>query len=216
MADVKDTLSRLGVVPVLSVEDEARAEPLADALAAGGLPIAEITFRTAAAARVIETLARRRPDLLVGAGTVLSVASLLAAHQAGARFAFAPGFSADVVAKAREIGLPFFPGVMTPTDIEAALAAGAKIVKFFPAQPAGGPAMLQALSAPYLFYGVRFVPTGGVNLDNLESWLRVESVVAVGGTWIATPQHIAAGDWDGIRARAAAAREAVARIRSPR
>jgi len=208
-----DVLARLGVIPVLSVEEVERAEPLADALAAGGLPVAEITFRTAAAAAVIERLARRRPEVLVGAGTVLSVESLLAARDAGARFALAPGFTPEVVARAREIGMPFFPGVMTPSEIQGALARGAKVMKFFPAQPAGGPAMLRALAAPYAFHGVRFIPTGGVNPENLEAWLALESVVAVGGTWIATPQQIAGGDWEGVRSRAAAARAAVARCR---
>ena len=115
--------------------------------------------------------------MLVGAGTVLSVESLLAARDAGARFAFAPGFTPEVVAKAREIGMPFIPGVMTPSEIQGALACGAKIMKFFPAQLAGGPAMLRALSGPYGFYGVRFIPTGGANPENLESWLAVDSVM---------------------------------------
>lgn len=208
-----EAFGRLGVIPVLSVEDVERAEPLADALSAGGLPVAEITFRTAAAAAVIDRLSRRRPHVLVGAGTVLTVESLLAARDAGARFALAPGFTPEVVAKARQIGMPFIPGAMTPSEIQNALAAGARVLKFFPAQPAGGPGMLRALSAPFAFHGVRFVPTGGVNQENLEGWLAVDSVVAVGGTWIATPQQIAAGDWEGIGRRAAAARAAVARLR---
>jgi len=210
---LNDLFARLVVIPVLVVEEVERAEPLADALAAGGLPVAEITFRTAAAAAVIDRLVRRRPDLLVGAGTVLTVESLLAARDAGARFALAPGFSPAVVARAREIGMPFFPGVMTPSEIQGALAAGASVMKFFPAQQAGGPAMLRALAAPYAFHGVRFIPTGGVNLENLEAWLAIPAVVAVGGTWIATPQQVAAGDWDGIRTRAASARAASARCR---
>jgi 2-dehydro-3-deoxyphosphogluconate aldolase/(4S)-4-hydroxy-2-oxoglutarate aldolase len=197
--------ARLGVIPVLSVEAVDQAEPLADALAAGGLPLAEITFRTTAAAAVIERLAKNRPEVLVGAGTVLSVESLLAARDAGARFALSPGFSPEVVARAREIGMPFYPGVMTPSEIQGALAAGAPVMKFFPAQLAGGPAMLRGLAAPYAFYGVRFIPTGGVNQENLATWLALESVVAVGGTWIATAQQVAAGDWAGIRTRAAAA-----------
>jgi 2-dehydro-3-deoxyphosphogluconate aldolase / (4S)-4-hydroxy-2-oxoglutarate aldolase len=210
---VEDVLSRLGVIPVLSVEDVERAEPLADALAQGGLPIAEITFRTRAAAAVIDRIARRRPDVLVGAGTVLTVENLLAARDAGARFALAPGFTPEVVARAREIGMPFFPGVMTPSDIQNALAAGAPVLKFFPAQPAGGPAMLRALAAPYAFHGVRFIPTGGVNLENLEAWLAIDAVAAVGGTWIATAQQVAARDWQGISSRAGAARAAAARAR---
>ena len=208
-----ELIGRLGVVPVLSVDDVERAEPLADALAAGGLPVAEITFRTTAAADVIRLLSRRRPDVMVGAGTVLTVESLLAARDAGARFAVAPGFAPEVVAKAREIGMPFIPGVMTPSEIQNALAAGARVLKFFPAQPAGGPGMLRALSAPFALHGVRFVPTGGVDPQSLEAWLALESVVAVGGTWIATSQQIRSGDWKGIQDRAAAARAAFLRIR---
>jgi 2-dehydro-3-deoxyphosphogluconate aldolase/(4S)-4-hydroxy-2-oxoglutarate aldolase len=212
MQSVEEVFARLGVIPVLSVDDVERAEPLADALRDGGLPVAEITFRTAAAAAVIKRLSRRA-DVLVGAGTVLTVESLLQARDAGARFALAPGHTPEVVAKAREIGMPFFPGVMTPSEMQAALAGGSKIVKFFPAQHAGGPAMLRALSAPYDFYGMRFVPTGGVTADNLPSWLEVKSVVAVGGTWIATAQLIASGAWDTIRDLAAAARATVTRVR---
>ena len=212
-ARLEADLARLGVVPVIAIEDAERAEPLADALVAGGLPIAEITFRTSAAAEVIARLSRRRPDLLVGAGTVLTVEQLLAARDAGARFALAPGFSAEVVEKAREVGLPFFPGVMTPSEVQGALRCGARVMKFFPAQQAGGPEMLKSLAAPFAFHGVRFIPTGGVKLATLDTWLAVRAVVAVGGTWIATPEAIAAGDWAAIRGHAAAAREAVARLR---
>jgi 2-dehydro-3-deoxyphosphogluconate aldolase/(4S)-4-hydroxy-2-oxoglutarate aldolase len=116
------------------------------------------------------------------------------------------------VEKAAELGLPFFPGVMTPSDIQGAIAVGAKVLKFFPAQPAGGPAMLEAVAAPFAFHGVRFIPTGGVKLATLEAWLSLKPVLAVGGTWIATPTAIAAGSWDAIQANATAARDAVAKL----
>ncbi len=210
--ELNETLARLGVMPVIAIEDAERASPLADALVQGGLPIAEITFRTAAAAEVIRRLAART-NLLVGAGTVLTVEQLLAARDAGARFALAPGFSAEVVAKAQEIGLPFFPGVMTPSEIQGALSLGLTAMKFFPAQNAGGPEMLKAVSAPFASRGVRFIPTGGVKLATLESWFALPSVLAVGGTWIATPAAIAAGDWKAVRDNAAAAQQAVAKLR---
>jgi len=212
-SSLPSTFQKLGVIPVIAIDEVDKAEPLADALLEGGLPVAEITFRTAAAAAVIRRLSEKRPQLLVGAGTVLSVESLIAARDAGARFALAPGFSAEVVKKAAEIGLPFFPGVMTPSEIQGALAAGAKVMKFFPAEPAGGLAMLTALAAPFAFAGVRFLPTGGVKLESLKTWLASEAVLAVGGTWIATREAIRAGDFAAVRKNASQAREAVGRLR---
>jgi len=210
---LNSSFKKLGVIPVIAIDEVDKAEPLADALLEGGLPLAEITFRTAAAAAVIRKLHDRRPDLLLGAGTVLSVESLLAARDAGARFALAPGFSPPVVAKAREIGMPFYPGVMTPSEIQGALAAGAPIMKFFPAEQAGGLPMLNALAAPFALAGVRFIPTGGIKLENLKTWLASETVLAVGGTWIASRDAIKKGDWDSIRKNAAAARAVVSGLR---
>ncbi len=198
VADVYTRLSQLRVVPVLAVETVAAALPLADALIAGGLPVAEITFRTAAAADVIRVLSAQRPELLVGAGTVTHPDQARAAKACGASFAVAPGFNPKVVQVAREIGLPFTPGVMTPTDIEAALDAGATVLKFFPAGAAGGVKMLSSLAAPYSHLGVRFIPTGGVTLDNVLLYLQLPAVLAAGGTWLATKEDIAAGRWQDI------------------
>lgn len=195
-----ERLASLRVIPVLLVESAAAALPLADALSAGGVPVAEITFRTAAAADVIRTIAAERPDVLVGAGTVTSPEQVHAAKDCGAAFAVAPGFNPHVVAAAREAGLPFMPGVMTPTEIEAALEAGASVLKFFPAGPAGGVKMLSAVASPYAHLGVRFIPTGGVTLDNVQDYLRERSVLAVGGTWLATRDDINAGRWEAITA----------------
>ncbi len=200
-------IARFGVVPVIAVEAVETALPLADALLEGGLPVAEITFRTAAAAEVIAQLVRHRPALLVGAGTVLSEENVNAAKAAGARFAVAPGLNPAVVRHAARAGLPFVPGVCTPSEIEQALGLGCQIVKFFPAEPSGGVEMLKALAAPYSHTGLRFVPTGGVNPGNLESYLSVKAVAAVGGTWIAKPEDLAAGRWQTICDRC---REAVA------
>lgn len=208
-----DNLSAHAVVPVIALDDPAAALPLADALIEGGLPVAEITFRTGAARATIEAIAKARPELLVGAGTVLDEAQVDQAADAGARFALSPGLDAAVLAHAAQRGLPFAPGIMTPTDLQAALRAKCGMVKFFPAMPAGGPSMLKNIAAPYLHTGIRFNPTGGVSMDNLADWLALKEVAAVGGTWIATRADIAAGNWTKITANARAAVARVAEIR---
>ncbi|MBL7077857.1 MAG: bifunctional 4-hydroxy-2-oxoglutarate aldolase/2-dehydro-3-deoxy-phosphogluconate aldolase [Kiritimatiellae bacterium] len=195
---VYERIAELKVVPVVAVESVESALPFADALIAGGLPIAEITFRTAAAADVIKLISRERPELLVGAGTVTSPEQARAALECGATFAVAPGFNPRVVQTAQEIGLPFSPGVMTPSDIEGAIEAGVTTLKFFPAGAAGGVPMLKSLAAPYRHLGVTFIPTGGVSLDNLGDYLGESSVIAAGGTWLAKQDAIAAGKWDEI------------------
>ncbi len=183
-------IAAIGVVPVIAIENVEDALALADALLEGGLPVAEITFRTPAAARVLERLSAQRPQLLVGAGTVLDLASLQAARDSGARFGLAPGFDARIVEAAAKLKLPFAPGVMTPSDVSAAAAQGVRVVKFFPAGTAGGPKALAAIGAPFAHLGLSFIPTGGVSLENLGDWLKLESVMAVGGTWIARTQDI--------------------------
>ena len=203
-------VARYGVVPVIAIESVEAALPLADALLEGGLPVAEITFRTAAAAEVIALMARHRPALLVGAGTVLSEENVKAAKAAGARFAVAPGLNPAVVQHAAQAGLPFAPGVCTASEIEQALGLGCRIVKFFPAELAGGVEMVKTLAAPYAHTGIRFLPTGGLNAGNLEKYLSVKAVAAVGGTWIARPEDLAAGRWQTIRDRC---REAVEIVR---
>jgi len=197
---VYERIAELKVVPVVAVESVERALPFADALIAGGLPIAEITFRTAAAADVIRLLSAERPELLVGAGTVTTPEQARAAQECGATFAVAPGFNPRVVKTAREIGLPFSPGVMTPSDVEGAVEAGVTTLKFFPAGAAGGVPMLKSLVAPYGHLGVRFIPTGGVSLANLADYLAEPSVIAAGGTWLAKKDAISAGKWDEITA----------------
>lgn len=204
------TIETYRVVPVIAIESADAAVPLADALLEGGLPIAEVTFRTAAAANAIRALSQQRPDLLVGAGTVLTVENLEAAKDCGAKFAVAPGFNPEIVKRAQEIGLPFVPGVCTPSDIEGALALGCKALKFFPSEAMGGLGMIKALSGPYLHTGMRFVPTGGVTIKNLPDYLANPAVVAVGGTWVAKKDAIAAGDWDGVCANCKEIAEVVA------
>ncbi|MFV2113214.1 bifunctional 4-hydroxy-2-oxoglutarate aldolase/2-dehydro-3-deoxy-phosphogluconate aldolase [Micromonospora sp. LOL_025] len=193
------------ILPVVVLDDARDGAPLADALVRGGLRCAEVTFRTDAAAEAIRVMSER-PDLLVGAGTVLTPAQVDRAVEAGARFVVTPGFSPAVVRRCQELGVPVFPGVATGTEIQMALDAGLDTVKFFPAEQLGGVGMIKALAAPYR--SVRFIPTGGVNTANLADYLALPAVLAVGGTWMVAPDLIAAGRWDEVTARTAAAVEA--------
>ena len=188
---VLDKLSEYGVVPVITIESVDSALGLADALIQGGLPVAEITFRTEAAADVISLLADKRPELILGAGTVLTSENMQKAKDCGAKFAVAPGFNPEVVKKAKAINMPFVPGINNPTDIEAALSLGCKILKFFPAEASGGIKYLNAISAPYKHTGVKFIPTGGIDTNNLKDYLELSIVLACGGTWIAKKEDIA-------------------------
>ncbi len=208
---MEEKLRVFGVVPVVAVEDVNHALPLADALIAGGLPVAEVTFRTRAAAEVMRILRNERPDMLVGAGTVLTPDQVRSAKECGAAFAVAPGLNPEVVRAAHDVDLPFFPGVMTPTDLERALGLGCRQLKFFPAGAAGGVPMLKALAAPYAHLGVKFMPTGGIKTDTLAEYLAVPQVTAVGGTWIASTAAMKDGDWAGITQRARAALEIASR-----
>jgi 2-dehydro-3-deoxyphosphogluconate aldolase / (4S)-4-hydroxy-2-oxoglutarate aldolase len=205
MSNPFDAIAVLGVVPVIAIERVADAIPLADALLEGGLPVAEITFRTPAAAEVMAKLSAERPQLLVGAGTVLDLASLAAARQCGARFGLAPGFDASLVEAAAHANFPFAPGIMTPSDLSAAARHGVSTVKFFPAGAAGGPKALDAISAPFAHLGLRFIPTGGVSLETIGDWLKLKSVAAVGGTWIARADDIGEGRFADIARKARAA-----------
>jgi len=200
-----DRIAEIGVLPVIAIENPEHAVPLADALLAGGLPVAEITFRTAAAAEVIARMAKERPNLLVGAGTVLDRISLDIAQKSGAQFGLAPGFDPEVVDHATDAGFPFVPGIMTPSELSAAMRRGAKLFKFFPAGTIGGPEALKAIGAPFAHLGLKFVPTGGVSPANMADWLKVPGVAAVGGTWIAKTEDIRAEAWDKIAANCRAA-----------
>lgn len=189
------------VVPVVVLDDPGRADDLGAALVAGGLPVAEATFRTPEAASVLRRLAER-PDLLVGAGTVVTAAQVDQAHDAGARFVVSPGLSVAVVRRCQELGLPVFPGVSSATEIIAALDLGLDTLKFFPAEANGGLPTIKALSAA--FPQVRFVPTGGITAASAPSYLDHPAVAAVGGSWMVAPDLLAAGRWDEVTARCAA------------
>ena len=210
---VFDQVAAIGVVPVIALQDARHALPLADALADGGLGVIEVTFRTDAAVEAIRQIARHRPDMLVGAGTVLNETQADAAKAAGAMFALSPGIDRAVLDHALHIGLPFAPGIMTPSDLQIALRANCKLVKFFPAMAAGGLTMLKNIAGPYLHTGIGFNPTGGVTRENLSDWLGYAPVRAVGGTWIATSADIAAQNWDVIRRNAAEAAALVRQLR---
>lgn len=190
-----DRISRTSVVPVVVLQDAEDACPLAEALLAGGLDVMEITFRTAAAAEAIRQIATAFPEILLGAGTVLTTDQALRARDSGAVFALAPGLNPEVVTVAREAGLAFSPGVMTPSEVEGALSLGCDLLKFFPAGAAGGTAMLKALSGPYAHTGVRFIPTGGISAANMGEYLALPVVAAIGGSWMVDPKLIAARDW---------------------
>ncbi len=207
VTDVLDLIAASRIVPVVVLEDAAGAEPLAAALRDGGLRSIEVTFRTDAAAASIAAMTKYDPDLCVGAGTVLSAEQADRAVEAGARFVVTPGFGPAVVKRCRELGVPVFPGVATPTEIQMALDAGLNTVKFFPAEQLGGVAMVKALSAP--FRSVRFIPTGGVSAANVASYLALTSVVAVGGTWMVAPDVLAAKNWTEVTARTRLALEAI-------
>lgn len=202
------------IVPVVVLDSVESAEPLAEALLAGGLDIMEITFRTAAAEESIQRIAGRFPEILLGAGTLLEKDQVKRAKNAGAVFGLAPGLNPEIVAAAQEIGLPFSPGVMTPSEVEQALSLGCKLLKFFPAEAAGGLDMLKSLAGPYAHTGVKFIPTGGVSSANLTSYLKLPVVAAIGGSWMVDKALVNAGKWAEITRLTRAALEA-ARIDVP-
>jgi 2-dehydro-3-deoxyphosphogluconate aldolase/(4S)-4-hydroxy-2-oxoglutarate aldolase len=190
-------LRALRVVPVIVIDDARRALDLAEALAEGGLDCAEITFRTPAAIESLTLIARERPKFLVGAGTVLTPEQADRALDAGAHFAVAPGLNRRVVEHCIDIGLPMYPGVCTPSEVEAALELGLRAMKFFPAEPAGGVKYLRALASPY--GDIEFMPTGGITRDTMADYLAFRKVIACGGSWMAPSDWINTGAFERIR-----------------
>jgi 2-dehydro-3-deoxyphosphogluconate aldolase/(4S)-4-hydroxy-2-oxoglutarate aldolase len=196
MNPILEKIGELKLVPVVKIEQVEAALALGQALVAGGLPLAEITFRTEAAAEAIRILSDRLPEMLVGAGTVLTIDQVKKAVAAGAKFIVAPGFNPKVVDYCLEIGIPVMPGVNSPTQIEMGLERGLEVLKFFPAEASGGLRLLKAMAEPY--GGVKFMPTGGINTANLLEYLAFNRVLACGGTWIAKTELISAGRFDEI------------------
>ena len=194
--DMIEKLSLAGIVPVIKVEDANDAVPLCRALAAGGLPVAEITFRSDAAEEAIRRVHEELPEVILGAGTVLTTDQVDRAVAAGATYIVSPGLNPEVVRHCQKVGVPIVPGCANPSDIEVALSLGLTTVKFFPAEALGGLNLIKAMSAPY--GNVKFLPTGGIGENNLLEYLRVPKIVACGGSWMADAKAIDAKDWGKI------------------
>lgn len=196
--DVLKRLEQSGIVPVVVLDDAKDAVPTAKALLAGGVDVMEITFRTAAAADSIRAVSEQCPDMLVGAGTVITLAQCEQAVACGAKFIVAPGFDPEVVSWCVEHGIAVTPGCVTPTEIMAAMKLGLRVVKFFPANVYGGLTAMKSLSGP--FGGIRFIPTGGVNAQNLAEYISAPFIHAVGGSWVCPKADISAGNFEKITA----------------
>ena len=212
MSTAAERFAELGVVPVVVLEDAKDAAPLAKALVEGGLPCAEVTFRTDAAEESIKIMASEYPDMFVGAGTVLTIDQVDRAVAAGAKFIVSPGFDPEIVDYCLSKDIPVFPGVITPSEVAQAVKRGLKVVKFFPAEQFGGVATIKAMAAPYV--GLKFMPTGGVNAKNLENYLSCDKIVACGGSWMVKGDLVKAGKFDEIKALTEEAVKLAAQIRN--
>ena len=209
-------LQSTGAVAVVIIDEPRHAEPLAGALLEGGIDLIELTLRTPSALEGIRRIRQAFPTVGIGAGTLLEPAQVQAAVEAGATFGVAPGLNPDVVRAARDCGLPFAPGVCTPSEIERALGLGCGLLKYFPAETLGGARHLRITTSPFSHLGVRYMPLGGITLQTAESYLREPSVIALGGSWIAPRELITGGNWGLIRENARAVREMVDNLRKPR
>ena len=208
---VLQLMKKSGVIPVVVLDDTAQALPTANALLAGGVSVMEITFRTAAAASSIKAVSESCPEMLVGAGTVVTLEQCKQALECGAKFIVSPGFDPEVVSWCVERNIPITPGCVTPTEIMTAMKLGLNVVKFFPAGVYGGLKAMKALAAP--FGGVKFIPTGGVAAKNLKEYLEAPCVHAVGGSWLCPKKEIAAGNFDAVTALCREASEIVKEVR---
>ena len=210
--DMQLQITELGLIPVVVLDDAKDAKPLAEALCEGGLPCAEVTFRTDAAQDGIRIISEEYPDMLVGAGTVLTIDQVERAVWAGAKFIVSPGFDPEIVDYCLKKEIPVFPGCITPSEIAQAVKRGLRTVKFFPAAQSGGVGMINALAAPYV--GLKFMPTGGVNPKNLIEYLSCKSVIACGGSWMVKGELVRAGEFDKIKEMTKEAVALVKEIRS--
>ena len=206
-----EKFSKIGIIPVVVLDDPKDAAPLAKVLYENGLPCAEVTFRTAAAEESIKIMTREFPDLLVGAGTVLTTEQADRAINAGAKFIVSPGLNPKIVRHCIEKCIPVTPGTQTPSEMEQALELGLKVVKFFPAEPSGGLNMIKAVAAAYV--DLKFMPTGGINAKNVKDYLAYNKIIACGGSWMVKKDLIAAGEWDKIGAMVREAADIVKEIR---
>lgn len=211
MSTVIEKISAFGIIPVVVLEDAKDAAPLAKALVEGGLPCAEVTFRTDTAEESIKIMASEYPDMFVGAGTVLTIEQVDRAVAAGAKFIVSPGFDPEIVDYCLSKEISVFPGCITPSEVVQAVKRGLKAVKFFPAEQFGGVAAIKAIAAPYV--GVKFMPTGGINAKNLESYLSCDKIVACGGSWMVKGDLIKEGKFNEIKAMTEEAVKLAAEIR---
>lgn len=211
MNDILRQIGSTGIVPVVVLNKAADAVPLAESLVSGGLPCAEVTFRTDAAEESIRVIAKNFPQMLVGAGTVLTTEQVDRALDAGAKFIVSPGLNPKVVEHCMKKGVPITPGIMTPTELEVALGFGLDVVKFFPAENAGGLKMIKAMSAPYTM--MRFMPTGGITAANVREYLACDKILACGGSWMVKSDLVSAGNFAAIERLS---REASAIVRETR
>ncbi|HIG83799.1 MAG TPA: bifunctional 4-hydroxy-2-oxoglutarate aldolase/2-dehydro-3-deoxy-phosphogluconate aldolase [Verrucomicrobia bacterium] len=205
---VATRLTAKGVVAVLMIDRVDDAVPVAEALLHGGVDAMELTLRTDAALPALKSIAESVPEMLAGIGTILKPDQIVQAKDSGAAFGVSPGTNVDVIEAAQEAGLPFAPGIMTPSDIERALPFGCEILKFFPAGSSGGIKHLKNIAAPYAHLGLKYVPLGGVNQENMTDYLKEDIIAAVGGSWIAPRDLIASGQWDQITSNASSAVQA--------
>ncbi len=211
MDNVLEQLGKIGVVPVVVLEDAKDAKPLAQALCEGGLPCAEVTFRTAAAEESIRIMAKEFPEMIVGAGTVLTTEQADRAIDAGAKFIISPGLNAKLVKHCQEKGVTVTPGIQTPSEVQDALELGLEVVKFFPAEPAGGLPMIKALAAPFTM--LKFMPTGGISEKNVRDYLSYDRIIGCGGSWMVKSDLVKNGEFDKIKELVAQAAAIVKEIR---
>lgn len=211
MSTIFEQFKKIGIIPVVVLDDAKDAEPLAKALCEGGLPCAEVTFRTAAAADVIRIMHEKFPEMLVGAGTVLTTEQVDKAIECGAKFIVSPGLNPDVVSYCLEKGIPVTPGTQTPSEMEKAMSLGLNVVKFFPAEPSGGLKMIKAVAAPYV--DLQFMPTGGINANNVRDYLAYDRIIACGGSWMVKGDLVKAGKFDEIEKLVREAADIVREIR---
>ena len=211
MTEMMKQLQKIGIIPVVVLNKAEDALPLAERLVRGGLPCAEVTFRTAAAEESIRQMAKAFPDMIIGAGTVLTCEQADRAIDAGAKFIVSPGFNPKVTEYVLKKGVPMTPGVCTPSEIEGALQFGLDVLKFFPAEPSGGLKMIKALAAPYV--GVNFMPTGGISAANVREYLAYDRIVACGGSWMVSGKLVSEGQFDEIEKLVKEASDIVKEIR---
>ena len=209
--NISESIEKLGVVPVVVLNDANDAKPLAKALCEGGLPCAEVTFRTAAAKDSIKIMTDEYPDMIVGAGTVLTTEQVDEAMEAGAKFIVSPGFDPEIVDYCLKKNIPVFPGCISPSEVAQAVKRGLKVVKFFPAEQAGGIAMIKAMAAPYQH--LKFMPTGGINTGNLKDYLSCDKILCCGGSWMVKGDMIRNGEFDQIQVMVKEAKELADEIR---